>query len=44
MVALGYLLVGLMVDETSFLLVVRFYPDLSVGVGGIKGFAESGCT
>ena len=42
--ALGYLLVDLMVDETSSLLVVLFYPYLTVRVGGIKGFSERGCT
>ena len=32
-----------MVDDTSFLLVVRVYPDLMVRVGGIKGFTDIGC-
>ena len=42
--ALGDLLIDLMVDDTLFLLVVRVYSDLSVGVGGIKGFSERGWT
>ena len=37
---LGDLIVDLMVDETSFLLVVRVHPYLTVGVGGVKGFEE----
>ena len=37
--ALGDLLVDLMVDETSFLVVVQFEPDLAVRVGGVKEFA-----
>ena len=40
--ALGDILVHLMVDETLFLLVVKVDPDLTVGVGGVKGFAERG--
>ena len=42
--ALGDLLVHLMVDEKLFLLVVRVEPDLTVGVGGFKGFSERGWT
>ena len=42
--ALGDLLVDIMVNATSFLLVVQVKPDLTVGVGGIKGFAERGWT
>ena len=42
--SLGDPLVDLMVYETSFLLVVRVYLDLTVGVRGIKGFAERGWT
>ena len=34
------ILVDLMVDETLFLLIVRVEPDLTVGVGGVKGFEE----
>ena len=37
-------MVNLMVDETLFLLVVQFDPDLTVGVGGVKGFTERGWT
>ena len=39
----GDILVDLMVDETLFLLIVRVKPDLTVGVGGVKGFAEREC-
>ena len=35
-------MVNLMVDETLFLLVVQVDPDLTVGVGGFKGFADIG--
>ena len=42
--ALGDILVDLMVDETSFLLVARVWIYLTVGVGGVKGFAERGWT
>ena len=38
----GNILVHLMVDDTLFLLIVRVGPDLTVGVGGIKGFIERG--
>ena len=36
----GDILVDLMVDETLFLLIVRVEPDLTVGVGGVKGFEK----
>ena len=42
--ALVDLLVDLMVDETSFILIVKVEPDLMFGVGGIKGFSERGWT
>ena len=42
--ALGDLIVHLIVDETSFILVVRVNPDFTVGFGGIKVFAERGWT
>ena len=35
-----YLLVDFLVDDTSFLLVVRVDPDLAVGVVEDKGFVE----
>ena len=40
---LGDLLVHLMVNETLFLLVIQVSLELTVRVGGIKGFAERGC-
>ena len=42
--ALGDILVDLMFYETSFLLVVPVDPELTVGVGGVKGFEERGWT
>ena len=42
--ALGDLIVHLMVDETLFLLVLRAESDLTIGVGGVKGFTERGWT
>ena len=33
-----------MVDETFFLLVVQVDPELTAGVGGVKGFTERGWT
>ena len=42
--ALGDPLVDLMVYETSFILVVQVYLDLTVMVRRIKGFAERGWT
>ena len=41
---LGDLLVYLMVYETLFILVVRVETDLTVGVGGVKGFSYRGWT
>ena len=40
--ALGYLPVDLMVNETSLLLIVQVDPDLTFRFGGGKGFAERG--
>ena len=42
--ALGNILLYLMVYENSFLLVVRVEQDLTVRVGGVKGFIERGRT
>ena len=39
---LGDLIVDLMVDDTSFLLVVRVHLYLTVGVVEVKGFEERG--
>ena len=42
--ALGDILLHLMVDETSFILVIRVEPYLTVGVGGFNRFVDRGWT